>query len=144
MNSTKARTEEYSPTKLVQDRRKKVMLERKIEMLNRLRIKTSVNERELMNVTPCSQALKDSIKLIGDQAPRAHSKNLSFGFNQSLAPSEGSKFFMPLFNLNKYDEPKRPCARDGHVAFVEAGYMYVFGGDRHKIGFSDTYRFELK
>ncbi len=32
-----------------------------------------------------------------------------------------------------------PCARDGHVAVFNGGRMYVFGGDRYKMSFSDLH-----
>ena len=52
-----------------------------------------------MNITPCSQALKDSIKVIGGQSNKPPSRQLTFGFNQFLAPTNNSKFFLPLLNL---------------------------------------------
>jgi len=38
-----------------------------------------------------------------------------------------------------------PTARDGHSAKVDqAGFMYVFGGDRHHMPFNDLYMIKLK
>lgn len=40
--------------------------------------------------------------------------------------------------VNKY-----PCERDGHVAEVHNGKLYVFGGDRCKMGYNDFFVFPL-
>ena len=39
---------------------------------------------------------------------------------------------------------KKPTARDGHTVNVDsAGFMYVFGGDRHHMPFNDLYMIKL-
>jgi len=40
-------------------------------------------------------------------------------------------------------EAKVPCARDGHSAVFYNGRMIIFGGDRHKMSFSDLYYFSI-
>lgn len=39
---------------------------------------------------------------------------------------------------------KMPAARDGHTATMFEGNMIVFGGDRHRMPFSDTYSLNVK
>lgn len=38
---------------------------------------------------------------------------------------------------------KKPCARDGHAAFVYKESIYIIGGDRHNISFNDVYTFRM-
>jgi hypothetical protein len=38
---------------------------------------------------------------------------------------------------------KMPAARDGHSAVLHGEQMIIFGGDRHRMPFSDTYSFDL-
>ena len=37
-----------------------------------------------------------------------------------------------------------PAARDGHSVAMHEGQMIVFGGDRHRMPFSDTYCLNVK
>lgn len=39
---------------------------------------------------------------------------------------------------------KMPAARDGHSATIFDGHMLIFGGDRHRMPFSDTFGLNLK
>jgi hypothetical protein len=39
---------------------------------------------------------------------------------------------------------RMPAARDGHTAAVVNGKMYIFGGDRHRVPFADTYVLNVK
>lgn len=48
-----------------------------------------------------------------------------------------------------YDESRRfiigkkPCARDGQSVDMFGDKMFIFGGDRHLMAFSDLYYFDL-
>jgi hypothetical protein len=39
---------------------------------------------------------------------------------------------------------KMPASRDGHSAVVVKEQLVVYGGDRHRMPFSDTFVFDLK
>jgi len=39
---------------------------------------------------------------------------------------------------------RMPAARDGHSVAMHEGQMIVFGGDRHRMPFSDTYCLNVK
>lgn len=39
---------------------------------------------------------------------------------------------------------KVPAARDGHSAMVFGEKMIIFGGDRHRMPFADTYTLNIK
>jgi hypothetical protein len=39
---------------------------------------------------------------------------------------------------------KTPASRDGHSAVVVKEQLVVYGGDRHRMPFSDTFVFDLK
>lgn len=39
---------------------------------------------------------------------------------------------------------KMPAARDGHTATIVGNEMVIFGGDRHRMPFSDTYMLNVK
>lgn len=45
--------------------------------------------------------------------------------------------------MKKNNHRRRPCARDGHTACLYENALYVFGGDRHMMGFNDLYRLDL-
>jgi N-acetylneuraminic acid mutarotase len=36
-----------------------------------------------------------------------------------------------------------PCGRDGHIAQIHGGKLYVFGGDRYKMAYNDLYSFSF-
>ncbi len=38
---------------------------------------------------------------------------------------------------------KKPCARDGHSGMITGTILYIFGGDRHMMGFNDLYMIDL-
>ena len=39
---------------------------------------------------------------------------------------------------------RKPTPRDGHTAVVDqAGFMFIFGGDRHHMPFNDLYMIKL-
>jgi hypothetical protein len=64
-----------------------------------------------------------------------HSATKSSGLRgQISAKKEGSGFM-----LNKI-----PAARDGHSAVVFDERMIIFGGDRHRMPFSDTYSLNIR
>ena len=39
---------------------------------------------------------------------------------------------------------KMPMARDGHTSMLIGDQMIIFGGDRHRMPFSDTYALNVK
>ena len=44
---------------------------------------------------------------------------------------------MPLRNHSMLG--RRPCARDGHIAFMWKDKLFIFGGDRHLMSFNDFF-----
>ena len=41
-------------------------------------------------------------------------------------------------------ENRIPAARDGHSAVLVNDKMFIFGGDRHRMPYADTYQLDLK
>lgn len=39
---------------------------------------------------------------------------------------------------------KKPMPRDGHTACIINDKLILFGGDRHRLTFNDTYELDLK
>ena len=48
-------------------------------------------------------------------------------------------------NSNNFVRYRRPPARDGHSGMLVRGkYIYVFGGDRHRMPFNDSYLLDIE
>jgi hypothetical protein len=70
-------------------------------------------------------------------------KASAVGLKGNLATSPGRS------TLTKVDvcgtvKGKIPAARDGHSATIFNDMMIVFGGDRHRMPFSDTFSLQVK
>ena len=75
-----------------------------------------------------------------------HSVDLTLKQRQSSAISRASHATTPglgsNYNFVKY---KRPTARDGHTGLVVRDkYLLIFGGDRHRNPFNDSYILDIQ
>ena len=62
----------------------------------------------------------------------------SNAFGSSESPERG-RGISPSKNIRG----KKPAARDGHTGTMYRNHMIVFGGDRHRVPFNDTYMFDI-
>lgn len=71
----------------------------------------------------------------------------SFETNSKLIPKNKNRTMVAVDSPKQtsFVEGNRPTPRDGHSAVVDdAGFMYVFGGDRHHMPFNDLYMIKLE
>jgi len=100
----------------------------------------SHKESEAELLTPTSISMKNTFII--------KNANDSFDANYKLLPKTKAGRAIALTEtpkLTTFVEGNRPTPRDGHSAIVDsAGFMYVFGGDRHHMPFNDLYMIRLE
>lgn len=69
----------------------------------------------------------------------------SFDVNSRLLPKVKANKQASDVKYTSFVEGCRPTPRDGHSACVDsAGFMYIFGGDRHHMPFNDLFMIKLE
>eukprot|EP00919_Chromeraceae_sp_WS-2016_P057542 GHVR01136396.1.p1 GENE.GHVR01136396.1~~GHVR01136396.1.p1 ORF type:complete len:163 (-),score=7.41 GHVR01136396.1:471-959(-) len=132
--------ESTSPGKMIDEQRKKMFYQRKSEMSKKFEVKNSEREELIVLETP-SQAMKNSLDIIGDPNPK---RNGSIDKIKDFGKPTISKFLEPLTNNSNLIMGKRPCARDGHCSAIIKDELIIFGGDRHQMSFNDIYKLNLQ
>ena len=129
-----------SPTKTTNELKHKAFLQRKTEMLKNFEVREE-DKQKLISVEPSSQAMKNSLDMIGSNlvSPESPTKLRKADF----AKTTYSKFMEPLVITTCFVPGKKPCARDGHNAILIDKDLVFFGGDRHHMSFNDTYLLHL-
>lgn len=69
--------------------------------------------------------------------------------NDGLSPGLGKGMKFSELSPKRHDvsgivENKCPAARDGHSAVFYQDKMIIFGGDRHRMPYADTFQLDLK
>lgn len=99
---------------MLDEQRRKVFYQKKAEMLKSFEI-PSTEKQKLVKLETSSQAMKNSLDVIGNPDPKAkvpEEKLTDFG-KESV-----SKFLEPLQNNSNIMIGKKPCARDGHCSVM--------------------------
>jgi hypothetical protein len=137
-SSSYAGEEAGSPTpgKMIDEQRKKVFLQKKAEMLKTFEVEKK-DEEKLLSLETSSQAMKNSLDIIGDPNPRNKQND---GKLTEFGKESESKFLQPLQNNSNLIYGKKPCARDGHSMVFLNNELIIFGGDRHQMSFNDIFK----
>jgi hypothetical protein len=128
-----------TPGKMIDEQRKKVFLQKKAEMLRTFEVEKK-EEVKLLSLETSSQAMKNSLDIIGDPNPK--SKQYDGKLTEFGKESE-SKFLQPLQNNSNLIYGKKPCARDGHSMVFLNNELIIFGGDRHQMSFNDIFKLKF-
>ena len=124
---------------MLDEQRRKVFYQKKAEMLKNFEI-TKEEKSKLVVLETSSQAMKNSLDVIGDPDPKhkvSEDKLTDFG------KETVSKFLQPLHDHSNFIVGKKPCARDGHCAVMIKDQLVILVGDRHQMSFNDIYKLNL-
>ena len=117
--------------------------ERNIAMMkNRLLKEFEIEDKlaqELAYPTPTTESMRKSIMGLGFH----NDKNLDYYVQKQALENT-------RMSLNKLNDKNvsikigaKPCARDGHSAWIDSNKLYIFAGDRHRMSFNDLYVLNL-
>jgi hypothetical protein len=143
-----------SPTKNAvaeakEEKKKRIFQMKKNMLLQQFEVTDPNIRQALTQKSPTTESMKNSIIAInynrnGNQSPEKEKEKA-----ESESPGRRKKKtvgFQFLADVSKFQVPvdgklvgHKPCARDGHSAFIIRDKMLVFGGDRHKMSFNDVY-----
>jgi hypothetical protein len=104
----------HSSGNMIDEQRKKVFLQKKAEMLKNFEVEKK-DEEKYLNLETSSQAMKNSLDVIGDPNPR---NRVHEGKLTEFGKESTSKFLQPLQNVCNEIFGKKPCARDGHCSVI--------------------------
>jgi len=145
--------EGMSPTKnalaeVKEEKKKKMFQMKKNMLLQQFEVHDPTIKQALTQKSPTTESMKNSIIAInykrdGQSPEKEREKTESESPGRRGSKKKGVTFFA---DVSKYQVPvdgklvgHKPCARDGHSAFIIRNKMLVFGGDRHKMSFNDVY-----
>ena len=122
------------------EKKKRAFQQKKALLLKEFEINDPGKKLELTKKSPTTESMKNSIIAItysrtGRSSDADSAKKMKKGMTTFFG-EVSSRFQLPVDGKL---QGHKPCARDGHSAFMLRDRMLIFGGDRHKMSFNDVY-----